>query len=123
MFMDALLLALQDVCRQLLPIIGAVVLIFLCILLKKVWKLIDSLTDTVRKLDPTLRLVDKSIEKVQAPLDTVVRYSKSMDNMHGKTSEALGKAAEFASENVDQIKSFVQDKIAGKSEEVKEEEA
>lgn len=120
--MDALLLALQDVCRQLLPIIGAVVLIFLCILLKKVWKLIDSLTDTVRKLDPTLRLVDKSIEKVQAPLDTVVRYSKSMDNMHGKTSEALGKAAEFASENVDQIKSFVQDKIAGKSEEVKEEE-
>ena len=40
-FMDELIIALKNVSEQFLPILGAVALIFLCILLKKVWKLID----------------------------------------------------------------------------------
>ena len=39
--MDALLQDLQIVCSELLPIVGTVALIFLCILLKKCWKLIE----------------------------------------------------------------------------------
>ena len=62
--MDQLIQDLQIVCTQLLPIIGAVALVFLCILLRKVWQTIDALRKTIEGLDPTLRLVDKSIEKV-----------------------------------------------------------
>ena len=109
--MDALLSALYAVCVQLLPIIGAVVLVFLCIFLRKLWKLIDHASDMVVRLNPTINLVDQSIEKVQAPLDTAVKYSKTLDNVHDKTIESVNRAAETASENVEKLKDFVVDKF------------
>lgn len=102
--MDALLAALQNVCQQLLPIIGAVALIFLCILLKKSWLLIEEITSKVKGLDSTLHLVDESMEKVQAPLDTAVKYSHSLDKVHDKTAEVFGKAADFANESLNKLK-------------------
>ena len=109
--MDALLNALYAVCVQLLPIIGAVVLVFLCIFLRKLWKLIDHASDMVVRLNPTINLVDQSIEKVQAPLDTAVKYSRTLDNVHDKTVESVNRAAETASENVEKLKDFVVDKF------------
>lgn len=118
--MDDLLLALQNVSQQLLPILGAVALIFLCILLRKIVALVESITATVKGLDPTLRLVDKSIEKVQAPLNTAVKYSHTLDKVHDKTAETFGKAVDFASENIDNLKGFVAEKLP-KEEEVEAE--
>ena len=106
--MDALLLALQNVSEQLLPILGAAALIFLCILLKKITALIEAVTETVKNLDPTLKKVDESIAKVQAPLDTVVKYSHSLDKVHDKTTEALTKAAAVANDSLDGLKERLQ---------------
>ena len=105
--MDQLIQDLQIVCTQLLPIIGAVVLVFLCILLRKVWQTIDALRKTIEGLDPTLRLVDKSIEKVQAPLDTVAKYSKTFDKVHDKTSAVIGKVTDFANDKLDSLKETI----------------
>ena len=60
-----------------------------------------------RGLDPTLRLVDKSIEKVQAPLDTVAKYSKTFDKVHDKTSAAIGKVTDFANDKLDSLKQTI----------------
>ena len=114
--MDALLLALQNVSEQLLPILGAVALIFVCIFLKKLWVMIDQVTATVKELDPTIKLADQSLEKVQAPLDTAVKYSHTLDKVHDKTGEVLTKVTEFASENVDNLKNQFSDKAAKKAE-------
>ena len=105
--MDQLIQDLQIVCTQLLPIIGAVVLVFLCILLRKVWQTVDALRKTIEGLDPTLRLVDKSIEKVQAPLDTVAKYSKTFDKVHDKTSGVIGKVTDFANDKLDSLKETI----------------
>ena len=105
--MDQLIQDLQIVCTQLLPIIGAVALVFLCILLRKVWQTIDALRKTIEGLDPTLRLVDKSIEKVKAPLDTVAKYSKTFDKVHVKTSAAIGKVTDFANDKLDSLKETI----------------
>ena len=105
--MDQLIQDLQIVCTQLLPIIGAVVLVFLCILLRKVWQTVDALRKTIEGLDPTLRLVDKSIEKVQAPLDTVAKYSKTFGKVHDKTSAAIGKITDFANDKFDSLKETI----------------
>ena len=51
------------------------------------------------------------MEKVQAPLDTVVKLSRTVDQVQDKTSEAIGKAAEFAAENVESLKTMVQEKM------------
>ncbi|MBE6122617.1 MAG: hypothetical protein IJ130_10310 [Solobacterium sp.] len=118
--MDELLLALSNVSSQVLPIAGAVALIFLCIVLNRVWKLIEAITVTVKNLDPTLKLVDQSIEKVQAPLDTVVKLSHSLDDVHDKASESIERLSQKASENADNLKSFVQEKLNKAEESVEE---
>ena len=109
--MDALLKDLQVVCQQLLPILGAVVLVFLCLLLKKLGVLVDQFTTTIKELDPTIKKVDLSLQKVQAPLDTAVKYSHSLDKVHDKTSEVFSKAADFANENLEKLQTIVDDKV------------
>ena len=109
--LDSLLIALRDVSQALLPILGALALLFLTILLTKLGKLVDELTLTVKNLDPSLKKVDESLTKVQAPLDTVVKYSHTLDKVHDKTAEAIGKATDFATDNIDNLKSTVEEKI------------
>ena len=110
--LDALLVDLKTVCEQLLPILGAAALIYLCILLKHAWKLIDTANDTVKGLDPTVKLANESLEKVQAPLDTVVRLSHSVDDVQAKTAAAFANAGEWATQNVDKLKDFVSSKTS-----------
>jgi len=102
--MDALLLALANVSGQLIPILGAVALVFLCILLKKAGDLVVQITATVKSLDPTISGVDQSIAKLQAPLDTVVRVSHAMDGASDKAGEVVKKMADYASEGLAAVK-------------------
>lgn len=95
--LDAFLVALKDLCVTLLPILGAAALVYLCILLKHLWQLIDTARETVKNLDPTISGVNQSLDKIQAPLDTVVRLSHSVDKVQTKTDELLAKAADFVS--------------------------
>ena len=48
-----------------------------------------------------------SIEKVQAPLDTVAKYSKTFDKVHDKTSAAIGKVTDFANDKLDSLKQTI----------------
>jgi predicted PurR-regulated permease PerM len=114
--MDALLLALQNVCTQLVPIIGAVALIFLCILLKKAWILIDQATDKVKKLDPTIDLANQSMQKIQAPLDTAVKLSGTVDEIHDKAVDSAGKLSAAVTEGMDSLNEFVNDKFKKKDD-------
>lgn len=102
--LDNLLFDLKSVCEQLLPILGAVVLIYLCILLKHAWKLIDQASDTVRNLDPTIKLANQSIEKVQAPLDTAVKLSHTMDEMHDKAVDGISRLSSSAADVLEKMK-------------------
>ena len=108
--MDALLADLQVVCTQLLPILGAVALVFLCIFFRKLAVFLDTVTETVKELNPTLDKVNESIDKVQAPLDTAVRYSHTLDKVHDKAGNLIDRATEFASDRI----SAVEDRKAEK---------
>jgi methyl-accepting chemotaxis protein len=108
---DSLLISLGEVSRQLLPILGAVALGFLCVALNRLAKLLDGITKTLTNLDPAVKSVNSSLEKVQAPLDTVVRYSHTLDDMHEKTVDSVKQMAESASEGVEKVKNYVIDKL------------
>jgi len=99
--MDELLLALSNVSSQVVPIAGALALIFLCIVLNRLWKLLEAITATVKNLDPTLKLVDQSIEKVQAPLDTVVKLSHTVDDVRDKTAESIARLSTKTAEGTE----------------------
>lgn len=119
---DELLVALNKVSVQLLPILGAVALIFLCVFFRKLWLLIDNITLTVKNIQPTIKLVDQSIEKVQAPLNTAVKLSGTIDNVHDKTVESVNKAATYVNENMDTIKSKINDQVENVKKVLKKED-
>ncbi len=109
--MDELLIAAKNVSLQLLPVLGVIALIYLCILLNKLSRLVEKATDTVSSLDETVSLVDKSLTKVQYPLDSAVKLSKTVDEVHEKSIEAIQNASEYVVENVSVLKDFVKEKI------------
>ena len=105
--MDAFLLAFKNLCNVLMPILGAVCLVCLIVLLIKLIKLIDNVDVTLLKTHGTIDLVDRSIEKVQTPLDTVAKVSLSVDKAHDATIAAAKDAKEYISKNAGDIKDKV----------------
>lgn len=77
------------------PLLVVVVLCLLAILIFYLIKLVISLNDTVLKANNTIDLVDKTIEKIQDPLNTVSRVSKSIDKAH-ETTVSIFKGAKDA---------------------------
>ena len=108
---DSLFMDLSAVCRQLLPIIGAAALIYLCIVLRRLAKMLEETTVVIKDLNPTVKSVNESLAKVQAPLDTVVKYSHTLDDVHDKTIDSVQKMAESASDGVDRVKDYVSSRI------------
>lgn len=108
--MDNLLLDLSVFSQHLLPILGAIALAILCYCLWRLAKLADGLTKTIQSLDPTIQKLDESMAKVQAPLDTAVKYSHTMDEVHDKTKDAISKAGTKVSQNIEQVKKYFEQK-------------
>lgn len=102
--MDAFILALRDLCKDLLPTLGAACLVCLIVLLVKLIKVMDSVDTTLLKTHGTIDLVDKSIEKVQAPLDTAVKVSGTVDKAHDATLVAAKDVKEFVVKNAGEVK-------------------
>lgn len=114
---DDLIMALKTVSEQLLPILGAVVLICLILFLVKCIKFIVECTKRVQQLETTVRGVDQSIEKMQAPLDTVVKVSHTVDKVHDKTEAAVKQAASFVSANLENLKEYIKPERQEESQE------
>ena len=102
--MDAFIVALSNLCNQIMPILGAVCLVCVIVLLIKLIKVLDSTDLTLLKAHGTIDLVDQSIEKIQAPLDTVVKVSGTVDKAHDATISAVKEAKDFVVKNADDIK-------------------
>ncbi|MBR4461743.1 MAG: hypothetical protein IKS51_04105 [Erysipelotrichaceae bacterium] len=103
-----------------MPILGAACLVCLIILLIKLIKVISSVDATVLKTHGTIELVDRSIEKVQAPLDTVAKVSTTVDKAHDATVTAVKDATEYITKNAEEIKDKVISFISDGSEKVDE---
>lgn len=117
---DELIVALSTVSKQLLPILGAAVLIFLIVFLRRCIRLIEECTNRIKQLESTVKGVDRSIEKIQAPLDTAVKVSHSVDKVHDSTEAALKQAVSYVASNLGTIKDSL---IKGKPESDEKQEA
>ncbi|MBR2534160.1 MAG: hypothetical protein IKE50_05210 [Erysipelotrichaceae bacterium] len=118
--MDAFILALRDLCKDLLPSLGAASLVCLIVLLIKLIRVMDSVDATLLKTHGTIDLVDKSIEKVQAPLDTAVKVSGTVDRAHDATLEAVKDAKEFVAKSAGEVKERISEIMKESSKETDE---
>ncbi len=92
--MNDLLNELSVLAKHLLPILMVVVLIMLCIFLKRLITFLSHLTKTINHWEFTTKLVDQSLEKLQSPLDTSVKYAKSFDHLHDEVTNVLAKVSQ-----------------------------
>lgn len=102
--MDELLRALQEVSVQLLPFLGVVVLIFLILILRRVYLLLADVGHTVLKVNTAMDKVNSSLDEFKAPLSTLSRLSNSIDLVHTATESAVKGAVRIVSENYEWIK-------------------
>lgn len=101
---DQLITALNVVCTQLLPILGAAALLFGILLLKRCIVFIDECTKRVKQLETTVQGVDQSIEKLQAPLNTVVKVSETVDNAQQSAVTCIKQVASYVSDTFGTVK-------------------
>ena len=93
--MDSFIIAFRNLCNEIMPILGATCLVCVIILLIKLIKVMSSVDVTLLKTHGTIDLVDTSIEKLQAPLDTAVKVSETVDKAHDATIEAAKEVKDF----------------------------
>lgn len=117
--MDQFIIALRALCQQLIPILAAVVLVVLIVFLIELVKAMKTLNVSLQKTHLTFDLANQSIDKIQAPLDTVVRVSGSVDKAYDAGAKALSQAKEYVAKNADVLKEKVSS-LRSKEVEVKE---
>lgn len=93
-----------EIGKMLFPFLGSLVLLFLCILLFKLIKVVSKIDITLTKADETVFLVNRSIEKIQPPLDAVVKVSNGVAKVYDKSSQFVKDAKVYAVKNIDVLK-------------------
>lgn len=109
--MDAFIKSFSSFADELMPILGAAALVCVIILLIKLIKIFGGFNTTVDKANKTIDLVDESLEKAQAPLDTVVKVSHTVDKAHDATVAAIETAKDFVVKTAGEVKDKVVDYI------------
>ncbi|SRR5690554_3968614 len=107
--LDNLLTSMSEVATILLPILGAIVLIALAILLFKLIKMVDLLPNTIDKVNNTIDVTQKSIEKLDAPLNTIVGVSHTVDTVNKSATGIVSSVANYAIKNSDSLVNWSKD--------------
>lgn len=112
---------IKEICNNLLPILGVIALIVVIILIIELINTLKNANRFLNKTKGTVDLVDESIKKVQAPLDSVVKVSHTVDVAHDATIKGISEAKEFISKNAENIKEKISD-LTNKETKEKEDE-
>lgn len=109
LFFIGLMAEISEIFQLMLPIVLVIFLLFFIWLLIKLIKLISELSNTVLNVNQTIVSVDKSLDKLQKPLDTAAHIANTVDVAHNTTLNLAGKLVDFVKENYVLIKEFVED--------------
>ncbi len=121
--MDALINELYNVSVQILPILGVVALVFVIVFLRKLILLLNDLSETTKKVNTTLDIVDRELNDLQGPINTVVSLSATVDYVHESTIKTAKSMIVYILSNIDTVKNWFMDAMAKyKSNKVDKEE-
>ncbi len=121
---DELLIALYNVCVKLLPIVGVFVLIFLLVLIGKLMTFMNKLNMGMDSVNRTLIELDRDVQQFRDPLNTMVKISHTVDEVHDASKEAAKNAIAAGKQHADAIKTQVSSFFKkDESENVKENES
>lgn len=102
--MNIFLENIKEVSSNIIPLLGAIALVAVIVFTIELIKSVKSLTKVLNKTGGTVDLVDESIKKAQAPLDTIVKVSHTVDLAHDATIKGIGEAKDFLTKNAEILK-------------------
>lgn len=76
---------LVEICLCLIPVILAVLLIVMIVALVKGCKLMNKINKIVDNANPTIEICKSSVEKIQEPLNLIVKNTKMIDKAEEET--------------------------------------
>lgn len=104
MELDQLLNLTSVVAGKLLPICGVIALIFLCIFLRKLIKVMISTNDAVTSMKTTLDSANRQLEALDKPMQTLNELSETVDCVHEASKNAVKSALVTIIDNIGTIK-------------------
>ena len=90
--LDQLLISLKEVCQLLLPVLGAIVLVYLIMFLNKLVKV-------AAKAEVLLSNVDDKVARLEKPLNTVESLCTTVDGVHEATVNGVNSAIDYLVHN------------------------
>jgi len=105
--MNELLAALDNVSRQLLPILGCLVLIFLVFMIRETIKFMKNLSVSLDKVNKTIDSVDESLKQLQVPINTIVTISHTVDLVHAYSTKVARETIDYIISNIALIKDWL----------------
>lgn len=118
--MNTFLETAKEISLNVLPLLGVIALIVVIILIIELIKTLKNANNFLNKTKGTVDLVDESIKKVQAPLDSVVKVSHTVDAAHDATIKGLGEAKDFIAKNAETIKEKISDLTSKENKEAED---
>jgi uncharacterized protein YoxC len=105
--MDALLASLREISVLILPSLGALALIFLLVIFKKVYDLMKRLNLLLDRVDKTMDVVDKELSELQVSLQVINGLAKGILTVQSFTKHSLTTLAIFLADHVGSIKEWL----------------
>lgn len=116
MELDQLLNLTSTVAGKLLPILGAAVLVFLIIFVRKLITVLVSTNEAIGSLKNTLDIAGKQLDALDQPLHTLNEISETVDNVHEASKSVV---RSLLSSVVDNVGALVKS-VSGKNDDLKQ---
>ncbi|MXQ73934.1 histidine kinase [Clostridiaceae bacterium DONG20-135] len=107
MGLDQLLELTSAVASKCLPILGAILLVFLIIFFRRLIQLLVSAKQAADTADETLKITNRQLNALDKPLNTLNELSETVDNVHEMSKNVVRSTLVAIIENFSSIKNWV----------------
>ena len=107
MGLDQLLELTSAVASKCLPILGAVLLVFLILFFRRLIQLLAAAKQAADTADETLKITNRQLNALDKPLNTLNELSDTVDNVHEMSKNVVRSTLVAIIENFSSIKNWV----------------
>ena len=100
MELDQLLNLTSTVSGKLLPILGATVLVFLIVFVRRLILVLTSTNEAIHSLKKTLDSAGKQLDALDKPMQTLNEISETVDNVHEASKSVIRSLLSSVIDNV-----------------------
>ncbi|MEG0423281.1 MAG: histidine kinase [Erysipelotrichaceae bacterium] len=106
MGLDQLLELTSSVSMKLLPILGAIILVFLIVFVHHLIKVLTETKTTLLLVSKTIETANRDLQQLEKPLSTLNELSDTVDYVHEASKNAVRSAIVTILENFSSIKEW-----------------